>query len=87
MERFSWRRAGDLAATGVLAVLVVAGAVIAVRSGSDPQRAGTACAAELMSVAALAVRGRYPIPVLAATAVLGGLAAAVADRTIMGPLL
>jgi signal transduction histidine kinase len=65
----------------------MAAAVIAIRSGSDPHRAGTACTAELMSVAALAVRRRYPIPVLAATAVLGGLAAAVADRTIIGPLL
>jgi signal transduction histidine kinase len=87
MRRFSWRSAGDLAVTGAFAVLVVAGAVFAVRGGGSPARATTAAAAEVLSVAALTVRRRYPLPVLAVVVVLGAFAAAVADRTIVGPLL
>ncbi|MCW2916258.1 MAG: Two component signal transduction histidine kinase [Actinomycetia bacterium] len=87
MRRFSWRSAGDLAVIGAFAVLVVAGGVFAVRSGGSPARAATAAAAELLSVAALTVRRRYPLPVLAAVIVFGTVAAMVADRTIIGPLL
>jgi signal transduction histidine kinase len=87
MRRFSWRSAGDLAVAGAFAVLVVAGGVFAVRSGGSPARAATATSAELISVAALAVRSRYPLPVLAVVVVFCTVAAAVADRTIIGPLL
>jgi signal transduction histidine kinase len=87
MRRFSWRSAGDLAVTGALAVLVVAGGIFAVRSGGGPARAATATSAELIGVAALTVRRRHPLPVLAVVVVFGTVAAAVADRTIIGPLL
>ncbi len=81
MRRFSWRSAGDLAVTGAFAVLVVAGGVFAVRSGGSLARAATATPAELVGVAALTVRRRYPLPVLAVVVVFGAVAAAAADRT------
>lgn len=87
MRRFSWRSAGDLAVTGAFAVLVVAGGVFAVRGGGSPARAAAATTAELISVAALTVRRRHPLPVLAVVVVFGTVAVAVADRTIIGPLL
>jgi signal transduction histidine kinase len=87
MRRFSWRSAGDLAVAGAFAVLVVAGGVFAVRSGGSPGRAAIVTPAELISVAALTVRRRYPLPVVAVAVVFGTVAAAVADRTIIGPLL
>jgi signal transduction histidine kinase len=87
MRRFSWRSAGDLAVTGAFAVLVVAGGLLAVRGGGSPVRAATATSAEVLSVAALTARRRYPFAVLAVVVVLGTVAAAVADRTIIGPLL
>ena len=87
MRRFSWRSAGDLGVAGAVAVLVVAGGVFAVRSGGNPARAAAATSAELVSVAALTVRRRYPLSVLAVVVVLGTVAVAVADRTIIGPLL
>jgi signal transduction histidine kinase len=87
MRRFSWRSAGDLAVAGAFAVLVVAGGLFAVRSGGSPARAATATAGELVGVAALTVRRRHPLPVLAVVVVFGTVAAAAADRTIIGPLL
>ncbi len=87
MRRFSWRSAGDLAFAGAFAVLVVAGGLFAVRSGGSPARAATATAGELVGVAALTVRRRHPLPVLAVVVVFGAVAAAAADRTIIGPLL
>ena len=87
MRRLSWRSAGDLAVAGAFAMLVVAGGVLAARSGGSPPRAATATSAELISAAALLVRRRHPIPVLVIVVVFGTVAAAVADRTIIGPLL
>jgi signal transduction histidine kinase len=87
MRRLSWRSAGDLAVAGAFAILVVAGGVLAVRSGGSPARAATATSAELISAAALTVRRRYPLPVLVVVVFFGTVAAAVADRTIIGPLL
>jgi signal transduction histidine kinase len=87
MRRFSWRSAGDLAVTGAFAVLVMAGGVFAVRSGGSPVRAAMATPAELLGVAALTVRRRYPLSVLAVVVVFGAIAAAVTDRSIIGPLL
>jgi signal transduction histidine kinase len=87
MRRFSWRSAGDLAVTGALAVLTVAGGVFAVRSGGSLARTATATSAELIGVAALTVRRRYPLRVLAVVVVFGTVAAEAADRTIIGPLL
>ncbi|MGI5133871.1 sensor histidine kinase [Streptomyces sp. CA-106110] len=87
MATIRWRRAGDLAVAGTLAVLAVVGALVGVRTGGDPARAWGACAAELGSVAALAFRRRYPLPVLAVTAACALAAATIADRSIIGPLL
>lgn len=46
-----------------------------------------ATTAELLSVVALSVRRRHPLPTLAVIVLFGAFAAAVADRTIVGPLL
>jgi signal transduction histidine kinase len=82
-----WRRAGDLAVSGALAALAVAGAIAGVHGGGDPARAWGACAAEFASLAALAFRRRRPLPVLAVTAACALAAAVIADRSIIGPLL
>jgi signal transduction histidine kinase len=85
-----WRRAGGLAAAGALAALAalaVAGALAGARSGGSPARAWGACAFEFGSVAALAFRGRRPLPVLAVTAACALAAAVIADRSTIGPLL
>ena len=87
MTRSSWRRAGDLAVTGTFAVLTVVGALAGVREGGDPARAAGSAAAELLSIAVLMMRRRYPLPVLAAVTVFGVVAAMTADRTVIGPLL
>ena len=82
-----WGRAGDLAVSGTLAVLAVAGALAGLHGGGSPARAWGACAAEFASLAALSLRRRRPLPALAVTAA-GALAAAViADRSTIGPLL
>jgi signal transduction histidine kinase len=87
MTRFSWRLAGALAVTGTFAVLTVVGALVGVREGGDPARAAGSAAAELLSIAVLMMRRRYPLPVLAAVTVCGVAAAMTADRTVIGPLL
>ena len=87
MTRSPWRRAGDLAVTGTFAVLTVVGALVGVREGGDPARAAGSAAAELLSIAVLMMRRRYPLPVLAAVTVCAVVAAMTADRTVIGPLL
>ena len=82
-----WGRAGDLAVAGTLAVLAVAGAIAGMRGGGDPARAWGACAAEFSCLAALALRRRRPLPVLAVTAACALAAAVIADRSTIGPLL
>jgi ATP/maltotriose-dependent transcriptional regulator MalT len=71
-----WRRAVDLAVSGALAALAVAGAIAGVHGGGDPARAWGACTAEFASLAALTFRRRRPLPVLAVT-VACALAAAI----------
>lgn len=87
MTRSSWRRAGDLAVTGTFAVLTGVGALVGVRTGGDPVRAVSSAAAELLGIAVLTTRRRYPLPVLAVVTVCGVVAAMTADRTVIGPLL
>lgn len=82
-----WRRAGDLTLTGALAALTVVGALVAIHSGGDPARAWGSATTELLSIAVLTLRRRYPLPVLAITTVCGVVAAMTADRTVIGPLL
>ncbi|MBY8876354.1 sensor histidine kinase [Actinacidiphila acidipaludis] len=83
----SWGRAGDLAVTCTFAAMAGVGAVVALHDGGSGWRAGAVCAAELLAVAALTLRRQRPLPVLAVVTVLGAAAAAVADRTTIGPLL
>jgi signal transduction histidine kinase len=87
MTRSSWRSAGDLAVSGTFAVLTVVGALVGVRTGGDPVRAAGSAAAELLSIAVLMMRRRYPLPVLAVVTVCGVVAAMTADRTVIGPPL
>jgi signal transduction histidine kinase len=82
-----WRRAGDLAVVGTLAVLAVLGSLVGVHAGEDPTRAWGACSGELLSAAALLARQRRPLLVLVVTTGCAVLAAVTADRTVVGPLL
>lgn len=82
-----WGRAADLTVCGLLAVFAVAGALVDAHGGGDPARAWGAGAAELASVAALAFRRSRPLPVLAVTTACVLVAAVVAGRSTIGPLL
>jgi signal transduction histidine kinase len=82
-----WRRAGDLTVTGAFTVLTVIGAIVGVRSGGEPVRAWGSATVELLSIAALTLRRRHPLAVLAVTTACGVVAAATTDRSVIGPLL
>ena len=87
MGTVRWRRAGDLAVLGALAVFTALGALVGIGTGGHPARVWIAAAAELLSVVVLAARRRHPAPVLAVATACAVVASAVTDRTVIGPLL
>jgi signal transduction histidine kinase len=86
MKRTLLGRAGDLTVAGVFAVLAVADVVLANRHGGSPPRTATVFAGLLVTAVALAWRSALPKTVLGVTAVGGAVAAAAADRPVIGPL-
>lgn len=87
MAAFRWRRTGDLVVAGALVMLAALAALVGIRAGGDPARSWGAFAAELLSIAALLLRRSRPLPVLALVTICSAVSAAIADRTIIGPLL